>query len=372
MPGFRAHMAGAACGGVDPLGHVDRANFVRYAPAETVLVREGVTLVELRAWQGRPGGAVTPPVAACTRARCALPIGTKSPGLEVTLRFSDRGWTGEPDDPDRPNRRYPGLIAESVVVERAGPVLPEAPRRVVTTARIVLANLDGRFDRADRTWTIAGRRMVIKRGPHRPRPRAHWRDFADVAVLRAARWHVSHREAVVELEDTAQRLRVPLTERTYLGTGGGEGRADMAGRRMPFTLGWVAGVKPDLADASNGKYRYADGSLALAIEAGGDRGQLFTVLGDTASEAALDGLTVLQGEIAYCSVEGVLRTGGLVDGAEFRVTVRPAGEGSPGTHAEILEHLWREVAGLDGDEYWPASLKRLPAGPAGWHAPGRG
>ncbi len=370
MPGFRAVMAGAVCGGVDPQGLVDRRALVRYAPAATVLEPDGVTLVELQAWQGRPGGAVTPPVAVMTRAAMALPTGTKGPGTDVTLRWSDRGWTGEPDDPDRPNVRYRGLLAEPVRIDRVGPVLPEAPRRVVTTARIVLLNRDGRFDRADRDFAIAGRRLTIKRGPNQTAPRAQWRDFADVAVLRAARWQISAREAAIELEDTAQRLRVPFQTRVYLGTGGSEGPAEWAGRRMPKPLGWKAGIRPDLVDEGEGinKFRYGDGALPYIAAQLSDRGGVFTNLGDTASEAALDAVSLSGAQMAYCSSENLLRVGGLNAGYQLRLTVRP-GPGAPGTHGELLEHLWRDVAALRGDEYWPASLALLPAGAAGDYAP---
>lgn len=353
-----------------------RATLERYVSAATVLAEEAVTLVEVEGYQGQEEAARLLPMGAGlvpgTHAVMAVPWGSRAPGRSLTLRYSDRGWIGEPGDATRANVPYPDLLAGSVALDKTAAVLPEArPRQALGVARVEFRNLAGRFDGYDQSFAIAGRPLRLYRGPHEVRPRAAFADFSQLATLRSARWQIDRELAAIETEGTNLKLTVPVQGRRYLGTGGGEGPAEFAGRLMPEVLGTKAGVEPELVERANNLFRVRGGRFKSVLSLT-DRGESLSNIGDYADEASLIAATLAGGEFATCTAEGLLRTGGLNSGYQLRATVEGALDSAgafPSTHGEIALFALRELAGLEADEVDAASFAAWwPSGRAGWSA----
>lgn len=91
---------------------------------------------------------------------------------EITFRWSDREWTGEPDDPDMPHLSYDGRAAVPFRLARALPIEPEdSPRIARQLGEIELINADGGLDRAVDEVAVDARPVRVLFGPRGGRRR---------------------------------------------------------------------------------------------------------------------------------------------------------------------------------------------------------
>jgi len=232
------------------------------------------------------------------------------PDVQVT-GLSDRGWIAEPGDEDDINV-YPPRLIEPPAIERVLPIYPDEARRAVFDGgELLLANADGGLDALAGDWAIGGRRVAVFRAPYRRPLHAPRSTFERVAELRAAGTFSGSSRVRLSLTGPGANLSLPLCA-LYLGTGGAEGGADLAGQAKPKLYGYKRNIAPFLIDAGRLIYQFHDGA-AESVLAVRDRGVALTSAGDLASYAALEGTTVTSGQYKSCLAAGCVRLGGTAE-----------------------------------------------------------
>ncbi|WP_424138679.1 hypothetical protein [Roseomonas chloroacetimidivorans] len=284
-----------------------------------------------------------------------------------TLRFSDRGWTGEPDDPDAPNEHWPARILDVPAMERAIPIYPTETRRSeVNGGEVILANGDGALDNLATDWRLAGRMLEVLRGPYRAPFRAARAEFTTVARFRVAGVAAGTSKLRLPLGSAAADLTMPVSS-IFAGTGDLDGTADMAGQDKPVRYGKHINVQPVQFHPGLLAYMLHDGPIQ-EVSAVHARGTDVTFAGDYPSWPALAAAALAEGTYATCRAAGVLRIGtptGFLS-VNFRGAA-PAGFGYLGTAAGIAAHLLRAPGGIDASRAvaasfaWPAGEVRLDA-----------
>lgn len=209
-------------------------------------------------------------------------------GIE-TLRVSDLGWRSRDGDPGGV-QPYPPYLLDGPDVERR---VALAPGSADTMAWGSL--------RLAREVSLVGtdtalRRVRIRVGRRSEDPaRGYATDPLAAALVEAfggvaLTWLGDVDGAIVPLRDPAAWLDAPLTARRFLGTGGAEGPADLAGTAFPVVRGGtpaapVRSVPCILVDATKRIYRWTDGpgTLLAPLQAGA---AVFTNAGDVADPQA--------------------------------------------------------------------------------------
>lgn len=141
----------------------------------------------------------------------------------------------------------------------------------------------------------------------------------------------------VRMFDRDRRLDRPLQTRVYLGTGGREGTAEMAGRPIPRTIGMVYGIRGELVDPSYLIFQVNDGPFQQVVEAydGGYSPAYSTAGSDAADFSALRALVLTSAEVATCYASGYIRLGSA---PTYGVTFDVKGDKSGG-YGETLTHV---------------------------------
>lgn len=280
----------------------------------------------------------------------------------AVIRVSDRGWIGEPDDAAMPNVAYGPRLAEPPAIERAIRVLPEdIARGTFQAGELVLLNDDGALDVVGGEWTLAGRPVVIRRGPHRRPTRAAFAEFGLVAAMRATSAPMGTDRLTVGLTSAASDLAVPVCA-TYAGTGDIEGDSSLAGQNRPALYGYKRQLSPVTLLAGDLVYQVSSRPLA-GITGVRDRGAPLDGTTDYPTLAALRAATVPAAHFATCRAQGLVRLGSTPGG---QVTVDAAASGN-GTHGGICLDLLRGPGGLTDDRVAPGGfLSALPPGQAGF------
>jgi hypothetical protein len=291
-----------------------------------------------------------------------------APGAGVpaatVLRYSLRGWTGEPGDATRPNTPYQPRLLEPPSLVRAIGVLPEdGSRSSFSAGELALRNDDRALDVVAGEWSLEGRPAVIRRGPHRTPLRAGYDEFGRVAELRivsAVRSAVDR--ITVALREASTDLDVPLTA-PFAGTGDLEGDAGLAGQARPWLGGAVSNIPATALLAGEGIYLVAAVPLS-AVTGVRDQGAPYTVAGDYPSLAALRAAALAVTQCATCLALGLVRLGSAPIG-QVTCDARAAGGQS---HGEIALALLRGPGGLGDERIDPSGwLGALPPGTAGFH-----
>ncbi|MBP0493036.1 hypothetical protein [Roseomonas indoligenes] len=314
----------------------------------------------------------------------ALPV-TAEPVLPM-LRYSDRGWIGEPTDPDAPNQLWPARLLEPPTIERAIPIYPTEVRRAeVNAGEILLANGDGALDSLTTDWRLAGRRLTVLRGPYRAGRRAARLEFSTVGAFRVDRLAQGTARLRLPLGGAAADLTMPASS-TYAGTGMWEGTAEMAGQAKPLRYGIHRNAQPSIIVPSLLAAHLHDGPISGVLAVRG-RGGAYGYAGDLPTLAALAAAVVAAGTYVTCNAAGWLRLGSTTSSltVDFRGAT-PAGV-YLGTAAAIAEDLLRTRGGVTPDRAqavsfydWPvgevrldatgqtvaAALETLAAGVGGW------
>jgi hypothetical protein len=298
-----------------------------------------------------------------THAVGASPDTPAPTGGAVVLRYSLRGWIGEPGDALQPNVPYPRRLIEPPTLVRAIRVLPEdSARASFQSGEIRLDNTDGALDQVMGDWTMVGRPATLRRGPHRQPLRGAYSEFVPVAELRITSAALSASGRVsIGLREAATDLAVPVST-PYAGTGGAEGDSNLTGQLRPVLMGLKRNLPVTALLASQLVYQVSGLPLAqiLAVR---DRGATLTAGPNYASLEALLVATVPQTTYATCYAAGVLRTGSPPAG-QLTVDAQGAGDSS---HAGIALALLTGPGGLSADRIDTASFAALPGGPAGFY-----
>lgn len=283
----------------------------------------GQYLVEITAYKGgeaRAGGLWTlteGPLAAVAGGQ-AVTIG------EVTLRFSDKHWVGEPDDVQQPNVYYEGRVIDALRLVRAMPILPEESRRAFRQfGEIALANADGAIDPIALAYAVDGRRVRVLFGPELP---SAYADFRPVAEVLGTAWSGDQVELRLGLADQSYGLDTALQTTLYAGTGGAEGPAELEGKPKPLVFGRCRNVPAVLIDSANLIYQLHDGAM-FAIDDVFDQGDALTASGtDVADYAALVSESPSAGTYTTALAAGLFKLG---DQAAGRVTADCRGDATP-------------------------------------------
>jgi hypothetical protein len=286
------------------------------------------------------------------------------------LRYSDRGWIGEPGDPDAPNEAWPARIIEAPAFRRAIPIYPtEGRRSEINGGEILLANGDGALDNLASDWRLAGRAVEVLRGPYRSPLRAARAEFETVATFRVARLAQGTAKLRLPLGSAAAELTMAVSA-TYTGTGGAEGTSSMAGQDKPVRLGIHYNVTPVLVAPGLLAYHLHDGPIAAVLAVRG-RGDPFTFAGDHATWAGFAAAVVAGGTYVTCLALGFIRLGSSTSmlTVDFRGSA-PGDVGYIGTAAGMAERLLRIYGGITPDRATVAAFSGWPTGEARLDATG--
>ncbi|MBC9176759.1 hypothetical protein [Pseudoroseomonas ludipueritiae] len=283
-------------------------------------------------------------------------------GAGLVLRFSLRGWIGEPNDAAQPNVAYPDRLVEPPTLVRSLRVLPEDTARLNFQAgELALDNADGGLDFIGGDWAMAGRLAVLRRGPYRTPIRAMYNEFGRVADLRiTSAAMTSGTRLTVALRDAAADLSVPVCG-VYAGTGGLEGDVALAGQSRPLLLGFKPNIAPTRLLATLLVWQVSSVPLQ-AVFALRDGGAPLTLVGDYPTLEALLAAPLPTSSYATCLTHGLVRTGSPPAG-QLTCDARSPGDIS---HAGIALALLQGPGGLSGERIVRSGFAQLPLGDAGW------
>jgi hypothetical protein len=343
-----------------------------FAAAGTVRVRDLPAAQSLWAIEiAAPGGGGGQPRPAPFGMVSGLPVGAvampASASVVQPVFASDRGWIGEPDDPDAPNQPWPSRLLEPPALELGLPLYPSEGRRAeVAAGELLLANADGGLDSLLGDGRLAGRSVIIRRGPHlRPR-HARAADIGRVAEMRVRAPLGGNGRVRLTLESLAADLSVPACS-TYAGTGGPEGGSELTGQAKPRLLGVRQNFPPVQVSSALEIFQLNDGAITRVVAAR-NRGvpQVFTA--DVATYADLAALTLPEGRYATCLAGGYVRFGS----ATSLVTVAARGDVglasigyAAGSPMSIALKLLRGPAGITAARATPEAFAGWPTAEAG-------
>jgi hypothetical protein len=291
-----------------------------------------------------------------------LPDAPPATPAPAVLRYSLRGWIGEPEDATAPNVAYASRLVGPPVLVRSMRVLPEdSARAAFQSGEIVLRNDDGALNEVAGDWTMAGRPAVIRRGPYRQPRRARYQEFGRIADLRITGAAQADATRIrIGLREAAADLAVPVST-PYAGSGGLEGDASLAGQPRPMVYGIVRQLVPVLLTASH-EIRQVSGRPLSAVLDVRDQGSPLTPFGDYPDEVALAGASLFAGGYGTCLAKGLIRTASRPKG---QLTVDAVGAGDI-THGGIALALLRGPGGQLEERLVPGGFAGQPAGAAGF------
>lgn len=133
--------------------------------------------------------------------------------------------------------------------------------------------------------------------------------FTNVATLSTAGMQYDAEKKEIRLRDMAARLEAPLHDNRYLGTGGKEGDATLAGIIKPYGIGPCFNVTPRLILATTLIYQLTDSAM-FAVSAVRNGGTAWTFGTDRANYAAMAASAPASGAFYdTCLAEGLIRLG---------------------------------------------------------------
>jgi hypothetical protein len=273
---------------------------------------------------------------ATARVLSAFLGGDSSVSVDFRLRLlaATRDFATEPTDA-MPNVPFDGTLQQSLRLDRSI-VGSDGFGKVSTTwGELELGNIDGRYDDLLQSYSIDGRRVIVRAGAiGRPYDR-----FYPVFSGTATAWTLDEDLLRISLRDNSFLLEVPASPNLYAGTGDLQGGKDLKGKRRPLCFGYVSNVSPPLVIPVELLFQVHDGRTA-SIPAVYDRGSLLTSSGDYPSSGALRAATIPPGQYATCAIEGLFRLGGAAVG---QITADVLGDARGGifvsSTADIIRRL---------------------------------
>jgi hypothetical protein len=357
------------------------------ARAADLAAREALWTVEIAApvGSGGPTGTMGGVLLGQPVSSYGLPTVDTGVVSRPPIRVSDRGWITEPDDADAPNQSWPARLMEPPALEMAIPIYPAESRRAeVTAGEVLLANGDGGMDALAGDWTLAGRTVVISRGPHRRPQQAYSYEVGRVAEMRVAAALDGGSQMRLTLGSAARDLNIPVCS-LFEGTGGAEGPAALKGQPKPRLYGQRQNFVPVQVEPGLLTYLVHDGPTRAVLGVR-NRAVEWSFAGDVANYAALAAAVVAGGTYLTCLATGHIRLGSTASS----LTVSAMGDAAGGyarTPREIAVRLLTGVGGLapnraPGEAFstWPAQdagllvtsgtvaevMNALAAGVGGW------
>lgn len=289
------------------------------------------------------------------------PLGTLAAD-ELTIYAATEDFeTGAGDDPA--DIIMPGVLLRPLRLERSLLQDLVGGTVAVTYGEAELVNLDRTFDALVRRFDVTGRPAVIRLGA----AGRSWADFVTIFDGLAAGWHADEERLVVKLRGWELLLETALEVRTYAGTGGLAGGADLEGKRVPVALGWILNATPALVIALELLYQ-VHGGWVRRIAMVHVRGRPLAPGADHPDAAALRAATIAPGTFATCHAEGLFRIAYASDGEAGAVTCDVEGAMVDGvflaTTAQVARHILVDRAGVD-----PVRVADATGAPWQFHAP---
>lgn len=279
--------------------------------------------------------------------------GNESSGI-ATLYFSTHGFTSKSTDTPA-SRYYDASLSERVEVERRIYGRDGVAGLARVEARALIINANGELDDLLERYALDGRAARLLLG----RPKEARANFGAVASCIVQLATVGLKALEIQLSDGLARLDVPLNATTYLGTGGLEGGADLAGKPKPKGYGHVFNVSPPLVDSVKLIYQVNDGAIS-DVPMVYDR-QVELVKGsDYASQTELEATAPAAGNYRVWKGGGFFRIGSAPAG---QVTADVLGDatdtGYVNKTADIVKRILLFQAVLDAAETDAASFAAL-------------
>jgi hypothetical protein len=272
-----------------------------------------------------------------------LPEGQEAEAAPV-LRYSDRGWIGEPGDMQAPNEAWPARLIEPPALERVVPIYPGGERQSeVNSGEIFLANGDGALDALTTDWRLAGRTLEILRGPYRSPVRAARSEFSTIGTFRIARLAQGTARLRLPLASAVAELTMPVSA-TYGGTGGADGTEAMTGQNKPVRYGIHRNAEAVQVHPGLLAYQLHDGPISAVLAVRG-RGALYSFAGDYGAWGPFEAAIPAAGTYITALALGMIRLGSTT--SSLTVDFRGAAPSAYlGTAASIAEHLLRGAGGI--------------------------
>lgn len=192
---------------------------------------------------------------------------------KVTLRFSSNGYTTTPTDVPA-STWYDSRLTNQIRLERRIVGRDGMGGLSSVFAECEIANADATLDNLTLNYSIDGRPARLYAG----RAGDSFSNFGLVFGGVVQQVAYSFSSIRMSLSDGAAKLDVPIQKTAYLGTGGNEGGADLAGKPKPKCYGQVFNITPPLVDAANLIYQVHDGAIS-DVTAVYDRGILLARVG---------------------------------------------------------------------------------------------
>ena len=294
-------------------------------------VQEGVVhLVEITVGTGE-GIAVTSPglplMWGVTLYGTASLLG-EAPAGTALLRFSDRGWIGEPDDEALPNEPYDARVISAGRIARSVPLFSWLDRQSTSSFGLIeLANGDGALDNLDLT-PADGRLVRVLRGRARLDDR-RWQAYSamtDVFSARAGPWTVGQERVSLALSSWGPVIDGTAQRNVFGGGGGIGGLSELAGLPRPLCFGQVFNVPAPLIDDQALVYQVHDGRMQ-SVDAVRDRGAALTFASDHDTYNALINAPLMTGQYATSLALGLVRIGSRASG---QLTIDAKGDAEGG------------------------------------------
>lgn len=234
--------------------------------------------------------------------------GTLSLDFRIRLLAATREFATQPTD-SLANVPFDGTLQQSLRLDRSIIASDGFGKMSKTWGEIELVNADGRYDDLPQSYSIDGRRIIVKAGAVN---RSYDRFYA-VFDGTATGWTAEEDVLRISVRDNGYRLEVPASPNLYDGTGGLQGTADLKGKRRPLSFGYTSNVSPPLVIPVELVFQVHDGRIT-SIPAVYDRGSILGFAGDFLTNAAMRAASVAPGTYVSCNAEGLFRLGGAAVG----------------------------------------------------------
>ena len=263
-----------------PLSTLDDESVAALA-VETLVdneVRNFVYLVEIYAFQAQDQVGSADIAALSELPLSTIPESAEALETLVTFRFSNRPFITEVDDTPSAELYDPRVI-QPLLVERS---LPDDGGAMAFTgvaeivANIVLDNADGGLDTLLTSYTVDGRRVIVRVGD---RSATSIDDFEVIYDGAAVGYEHDEETVTLRLRSSLSKIDLPVTTHEYEGSGGVNGGADLKLKPYPLCYGDAQNVTAVPVDATNRIYQVHDGRVN-DITAVKERGRALTLTND--------------------------------------------------------------------------------------------
>ncbi|MGA1856915.1 hypothetical protein VH569_13110 [Azospirillum sp. 11R-A] len=285
----------------------------------------------------------------------AVPTTTASADVISLYAATEDVETGFGEEPE--NTLYPGALLSPLRVERS--LLSDLLGGAVSVSygEAELINVDRSYDDLVHDFDVAGRSVVIRVGAAGGRVS----EFIPLFDGTASGWYATDERLIVQLRGWEYLLEVPFEARTFGGSGGLDGGADLEGKRLPVALGWVFNATPVFLIAAELLFMVHGGRVS-DIPAVYARGAALAKGPDYPTADALRAATVPANSFITCAAAGFFRTDYLNEAEKSAVTCDVVGAVVGGvvlgTTAQIIAHILMDRASVPSARV--ADLTRAP------------